>query len=366
MRALLVAVIVLASSASAFAYPQFQISKDQTCTGCHLKPSGGGLLNENGMSVAENISLLPSGPEFMYGAIPLPDWLNIGGDVRSILGYVQAPQRYLLWLLMQADVQAAATFSHFTIYATVGARPPEKFNETRTYVSSQEHFLQWQQEEGGHEGLFVRAGRFMPVFGLRMVEHTLYTRRYGGTPLFSETYGASVSFVKQRFEVHASAFLKDPLVDPVRLGNGGAVYGELRIDDKTQVGAGAMVEISSFDQKLRGTLTAKRYFAGPDILLQGELQLVNPKIDGYGYRQIVGHVMGTYFAPGGVMVDLGFGHYDENIRITNLDRDAFDLNVHWFAISHFEMLVVSRLEILGWGSGGPTGITAMLQGHYRL
>ena len=34
---------------TAHAYPQFQMSRDQTCTGCHLSPSGGGLLNENGL-----------------------------------------------------------------------------------------------------------------------------------------------------------------------------------------------------------------------------------------------------------------------------------------------------------------------------
>lgn len=366
MRALLVVLVLVLAGGRAFAYPQFQLSKDQTCTGCHLKPSGGGLLNENGMNVAENISQLGTKPELMYGAIPLPDWLSVGGDVRSILGYVQAPQRYLLWLLMQGDVQAAARVKNFTIYATVGARPAEKFNENTTHVWSEEHFLQWQQDENGREGVFVRVGRFMPVFGLRMVEHTLYTRRYGGTELFSDTYGASVSYVSSAFEVHGTAFLKDPLIDPVRLGNGGAVYGEYRIDDKTQVGAGGMFEITSFDQKYRGEITAKRYIPQADILLQGELQLVNPHVSGYGYRQLVGNVMATYFAPAGVMIDLGFGHYDENIRIKNLDRDAIDLNVHWFAISHFEMLVVSRLELLGWGSGGPTGVTAMLQGHYRL
>jgi hypothetical protein len=127
-----------------------------------------------------------------------------------------------------------------------------------------------------------------------------------------------------------------------------------------------MVEISDFDQKYRGEITAKKYFAGPDLLLQAELQLVNPYVSGYGYRQIVGYLMGTYFGPSGLMIDLGVGHYDENIRITNLDRDAIDLNVHWFATSHVEGIFQSRLELLGFGNGGPTGAYAMFQVHYRL
>jgi hypothetical protein len=160
--------------------------------------------------------------------------------------------------------------------------------------------------------------------------------------------------------------MKDPLIDPVQRSNGGAAYGEIRLDEKTSLGAGGMAEVSDYDYKLRGEVTAKRYLPGPDLLVQAELQFINPHVGDYGYRQLVGYVMGTYFGPSGMMVDLGFGHYDENLRIKNLDRDCFDLNVHWFTTSHLETLIVSRVEFLGWGSGGPTGAYAMLQAHYRL
>jgi hypothetical protein len=48
--------LVAALGGHAHAYPQFQLSRDQTCTGCHLSPAGGGLLNENGLNAAEAIS----------------------------------------------------------------------------------------------------------------------------------------------------------------------------------------------------------------------------------------------------------------------------------------------------------------------
>ena len=62
----------------------------------------------------------------------------------------------------------------------------------------------------------------------------------------------------------------------------------------------------------------------------------------------------------------GFGHFDENIRIKNLDRDCVDLNVHFFATSHFEAILNARAEFIGLCKGGPTGAYAFLQGHYRL
>jgi len=365
MRALLVIAIVAAFTGAAYAYPQFQMSKDQTCAGCHIQPDGGGILNENGFATAEAVSQLGMPPEFMYGTLDLPDWLALGGDMRSVAGYMQTPQRYLAFIPMQLEAYAALTFGNFSGHVTVGYRPPEKDNELATIIWSREHFLQWQQEEGS-EGLFIRAGRFMPIFGLRFVEHTIYTRRYGGTPLFSDTYGAAVSYVKPKYEAHLTGFFKDPLIDPVRLGSGGALYGEYRLDERTQLGAGAMVEISSYEQKYRGEVTAKYYIPKPEILLQAEVQLVNPHVGGYGYRQLVGYLMGTYFANDYLMIDLGLGHYDENIRIKNLDRDAVDLNVHYFVMSHMEVMFIGRYELMQFGNGGPSGAYAMLQAHYRL
>ncbi len=367
MRALLVSLVVLAAAAGrAHAYPQFQLSNDQTCSGCHISPAGGGLLSENGLMTAESISKLGGAPEFLHGALETPEWLSLGGDIRAMGGYDQAPQRYFWAFPMQGDIYAAAHKSKFTLYATVGLRPAEEGNEAATYVWSREHYVMWQQEEGSPEGLFVRAGRFMPVFGLRLVEHPVYTRRFGGTPMLSETYGASASYVKERYEAHVTGFVKDPLIDQVRLSSGGAVYGEYRLDDKTSVGAGGMYEHTDFDDKLRGAITAKRYLPGPDVIVQGELQVINPHVDDYGYTQLASYLMATYFAPAGVMVDLAWGHYDENVRISELDRDAFDVNIHWFATSHLEAILVNRLELMALGSGGPTGAYSMVQVHYRL
>src|SRR5678815_1335285 len=116
--ALGVALLVVAAPRAA-AYPQYQLSRDQTCTSCHVSPAGGGLLTENGYNVAER-----------------------------------------------------------------------------------EHYVTWQQQEGTGQGLFVRAGRFMPVFGLRFAEHPDYNRQYGGTPLYADTYAAAVEYIMPTWEAH--------------------------------------------------------------------------------------------------------------------------------------------------------------------
>jgi hypothetical protein len=281
-------------------------------------------------------------------------------------GYLQAPQRYLWAFPMQGDLYGAATYTNFSLYATLGLRPRQEGNEALTWIWPRELYGQWQQTPGSPFGAFVRLGQLMPVFGLRFVEHPIYVRRYGGTPLFSEAWGLSGSYIQPRFEVHLTGFMEPQLYDPVRLSSGGSVYGEVRLDNNTQVGAGGMAEITSFDHKFRGTLTAKRYLPSVDIQLAGELQFINPHVDDFGYTQIASYVMATYFAPKGLMFDIGWGHFDENIRISELDRDAFDVNAHWFMTSHLELIWVNRAEFIAWNKGGPTGAMSMLQIHYRL
>jgi hypothetical protein len=102
------------------------------------------------------------------------------------------------------------------------------------------------------------------------------------------------------------------------------------------------------------------------VLLQGELQLVNPHVSGYGYKQLVGYLMATAFLPASLMVDVGYGHFDENLDLHGLDRDCFDLNLHWFMTSHIELAIDNRLELIGKGGGGPTGAYSLLMAHYRL
>lgn len=94
----------------------------------------------------------------------------------------------------------------------------------------------WQEREGAH-GLFVRAGRFLPVYGLRLAEHPVFTRRYGGSPLYGEAYGLALEYIDPRWELHATGFLHDRLLtDSVEKGDGAALYAELRASETTALG----------------------------------------------------------------------------------------------------------------------------------
>ena len=366
--------VIMASRGRAHAYPQYQLMKDQTCTNCHLSPAGGELLNENGYSVAESFSQFGTAPEFMYGAIPLPDWLTIGGDFRSAFGDDHTPNDLVGPIPMQADVYLRAAYKNISLNVTVGARPPQYITHNKTppfydFLWSREHYLTWQENEGGSDGLYVRVGRFMPVFGLRLVEHVDYTRRFGGVPLYGETYGAAVEYVKPDWEAHLTAFMEDPIIQPAQHGNGVAAYTEFRPQKQFSIGGEAMVNVRDGLATSRVGATGKYFFESIGVLLEEELQFVHVAVNGpKAPNQIVSYFLASRQFGSAFLLDVGYGHFDEDIAIQGLNRDALDVNLHWFTTSHLELVLQNRVEGLGVGSanGGPTGGYVLLHAHYRL
>ncbi len=369
-RALSIVIAVLAWTGRADAYPQFQLSRDQTCSDCHLSPAGGGLLNENGANTSESMSQLGTSGEFMYGAIPTPTWLALGGDIRSAGGLDARPDAALVYMPMQFDLYAQATFDAFSVHVTAGLEDPRWTNlnsyDYASALTSREHWLQWQSNPGASDGWFVRAGRFMPVFGLRFVEHRAYDRWWGGEPLYAEAYAVAAEYISPKWELHATGFVHDPLQPTTELGSGAAVYGETRLDKATAIGLEAKLDVTSDDRKIYGGITAKHYLGSPQILLQGELELVHQKVDlGGTNNQLVGYAMGSYFI-GPLMFDLAVGLWQPDIKIRYLDQEVADLDVHYFMTSHIELLLVDRLQMVEFGAGGLTSGYTMAMLHYRL
>jgi hypothetical protein len=368
--ALAFAVVALIGG-TAHAYPQFQMSRDQTCSGCHISPAGGGLLNENGLSTAENISQWGTAPEFFYGKIPTPSWLTLGGDLRGASGFVQSPEKILASFPMQIEAYANAVFGGgLSLSVAFGSRAAEVGNENATRVWSREHYLMWRQKPDENAGLYIRAGRFMPVFGQRMVEHPVYTRKWGGTPLYAETYGLAIEYIDPKFEIHATGFVDENrrlhVIDAPEHSDGGALVAEVRLSEKLSLGAEGMYTKSVDDERFRIGVLGKYYLEGPDILLQAEGQFANQLVEPRGApKQIIAYLMASKWINPGFMLDFGLGFFDENIEITELHREAVDLNFHWFMTSHIEAIFTGRFETLALGSGASAGY-ALAQLHYRL
>jgi hypothetical protein len=371
MRAVrfLILLALLCAARIAHAYPQYQLAKDAaTCTGCHISPDGGGLLNENGLNVAENDSWKGHDPAFVYGTLGTPDWLQLGGELRGAAGVVEANAFEAAAYPMQGEVGARAAKAGFSVYANLGFRRPSEGASLFHVVWSREHYAMWQQKPGENSGLYVRAGRFLPTFGLCLAEHVVYTQKYGGKPLYYEAYGVGVSYVTDAAEVHATGFASDRIASAAEHGDGGALYGEYRLTEHASVGVEGKYSKADDDTRMFGGVTGKLYLPGPDVLLLGEAELIRQEINaGAGDKRtaLAAYVMGSHPLPSGLLLDIGLGHYTQDTRVKGLYRDCIDANLHWFYDSHFEVLLTTRLELLDLGSGNNGGY-ALAQLHVRL
>jgi hypothetical protein len=266
---------------------------------------------------------------------------------------------------MQAEVGATALHgSGFSVHATAGFRRPQEGGSPLHALWSREHYLTWQQKPGEGTGLFVRAGRLMPTFGLRLAEHVVYTQRYGGRPLYYEAYAAALGYIDPRFEVHATAFAHDRIASTAEHGDGAAIYAEARVGERAAVGVSGKYSASDDQTRTFAGVTGKLYLADSDIMLLGEAQLIRQHIDvgDLETNQLAVYALASRPFASGFQLDVGLGHFAQDLR-ANLPRNCLDVNVHWYMTSHVEWLLTTRLEHLG---GGPTGGYALAQLHYRL
>jgi hypothetical protein len=364
----LITLAVAAPVRNASAYPQYQLSRGQTCVECHVSPTGGGLLTEQGLVTAETESKFGHAPEFMYGKWTPPSWLQLGGDFRALGGLKGVGGKLgPLVTPMQTDLYASLSHKNFTVFLQGGAKGGDPPNPTATqHLQSREHWVQWKQHEDDSYGLSIRAGKFMPTAGLRFVEHPLYVRRFGGSQLFSEAYGGAISYIQPEYEVHVTGYVKD-FRTPVEPTSGAALYAEKRLGEHNAIGVLGRYATGVDDTKIHYGVTAKHYCDCRDLLFQAEVQGVHEKVTAGGSNnQIVGTAMATWMPAHAWMFDLALNYYDPNVHVKGLDRQAVDLAAHWFVDSHVEMLVTSRYQTLEFGSGGPSTVQLFLQAHFRL
>ena len=198
----------------ASAEPTFLSKQYPRCTACHYSPSGGGLLTPYGRSLSrEEISTFgrrgteeatsaeaPAGEEgFLFGALGGESPLQLGLDFRpSHLG-VNAAGRQIdeRNFLMNLDLQAAWRQDRWTVYGTVGRLPARGGAELVSY----EHWVALQATDA----LSLRAGRFLPAYGVRFADHTSFTRERLDLAQDDQVYGIELGVSTDRLLLQVSA-----------------------------------------------------------------------------------------------------------------------------------------------------------------
>ncbi len=206
---LLLAMTLLAATASA--EPTFLAKQYTRCTACHYSPTGGGLLTPYGRLLSQReLSTWgratpapeagaeddPHGEQaFLYGA--LGDALgpvHLGLELRPSHLRIAFPGGHQeMNLQMNLDLVGALQKNGWTAYGTVGREPPNSAVRNGRTLSepafiSYEHWISYQIDEGFR----IRAGRFLPAYGVRFADHTTYSRSSLDLDRNDQVYGLEV------------------------------------------------------------------------------------------------------------------------------------------------------------------------------
>ena len=183
------------------AEPMFLSKQYTRCTQCHYSETGSGLLTPygralSGQELSTTASAAPSAsqPEtpvgeeaFLWGAIKgIPKGLELGVELRPAhLSYAVAGFDSSRNIWMNADAIAAYRSGGWTAYGEIGREPT---TEGWT-IGSYEHWVGYKSDSG----LGLRAGRFLPAYGVAFSDHTSLNRSTLGLAQYDQVYGVEVS-----------------------------------------------------------------------------------------------------------------------------------------------------------------------------
>jgi hypothetical protein len=182
---------------SARALPRYSARYEQNCMLCHVNPSGGGMRSAYAVQelIPKEFALSPATPEVLKEIDPrIGKHLSIGTDFRQLFllesanSLLAPPQGFFpmqgdLYVLFQLDPK-------FLLYYDRGF--------SNTYEAfGLAHVLPWDG--------YVKAGRFVPPYGWKFDDHTMYVRDGEGfAPPANSDGGLEVGLSPDPFEIHVA------------------------------------------------------------------------------------------------------------------------------------------------------------------
>lgn len=157
------------------AFPEMIRHHYVNCTACHFSPAGGGLLTPYGRTLSNEV-LSAWGTEKeaqpFYGALDnetLNSFLQVGGNVRALqFHHENSKVSEGRTIPMQAGLEFVTFWKKWTAEIFVGKIDKDwKWEPQGT-----RYYLMYQILDE----LSIRAGKFIPVFGLNIPQHTVVTR----------------------------------------------------------------------------------------------------------------------------------------------------------------------------------------------
>lgn len=309
----------------AFGFPAALRTGRPACASCHYSPSGGGVMNAYGHEAGDGF--LPTWSydgegASLWGATAANPTLQVGGDIRFL--HVQrrkggefSEKKFL----MQADLEPALEIGSLTMVGQFGLYQDRSFGVRRFYGLYRPPV----------KGLFVRAGRFIPNYGINTPNHTALIRDALGFGQGTEVEGVEVGMIRGFGEFFLHGFKG-------ALREGGSARAGWYIAPTYHVGINGLWERVALDTYR--TVTGLYGFLAPSdnfwILAETDWET---NYDAFGY-----------YSKGRGIGYLSFGHdvaagWQAGITFQGVLSDRFDtvsrysVGVAWIPRPHFELSI---------------------------
>jgi hypothetical protein len=211
------------------------------CIACHVSPTGGGVLTPYGRQLSGEllsapVSWLATRDEtaFAYGLVTPPEWLQLGGEYRSVYDYQNTPTfRSGGLIFMQGDLEAAAIVDRWTVAASLGYREAESDGASlMDHLISRRHYLLYHLTDE----LAVRAGRYSFAYGINTADHIISTKQGLGWSPGQEPYNVEASWIGESLNLYLTAVLGRPDDPDLGREHGAAASAGLAFADRYKAG----------------------------------------------------------------------------------------------------------------------------------
>jgi hypothetical protein len=160
---LILLIFFILLSASAFGLPRFAVRLGDKCIDCHFNPTGGIIRNEDGWNYGKNIlsAISPREKDFMITP-KIGDNIYIGLDYRTQYLYSSEKKR--------TDFQQMTG----SVYTNVGLAKNINLLGRYDFI-----YNIWEAYGVAHilpNNSYIKVGSFQPNYGIRIDDHTAYTR----------------------------------------------------------------------------------------------------------------------------------------------------------------------------------------------
>jgi hypothetical protein len=166
------AVLTALPAVRAGAVPRYSVRYEQNCMLCHVNPTGGGMRSSYAVQdlLPKELAMTPRKPEaFALLDAHLNKFVSIGADFRNqlMLFSESSPNASQQGFFpMQGDVHLTFQLDgKYLLYFKRGISATSEFY----YLG---HLLPWDG--------YVKGGRFVPVYGWKFDDHTMFVRHYEG------------------------------------------------------------------------------------------------------------------------------------------------------------------------------------------